>query len=160
MPGVRVFVLDDRKRVLMVKSNYEKRSAADEFWVIPGGGVERGELTRDAGIREVKEETGLEIEISCLLWVVEEIRPNGEMNYCNYFLGKIIGGSLKKGYDPELSKEEQVILDVAFLSKDELSKLPRVYPEVLRDEFWEIIEDDNSSNQIWRVRPTKGFGYL
>lgn len=52
MPGVRVFVLDERKRVLMVKSNYEKRSAADELWVIPGGGVELGEFTRDAGIRD------------------------------------------------------------------------------------------------------------
>lgn len=160
MPGVRVFVLDDRKRVLMVKSNYKKRSPEDEFWVIPGGGIEPGELSRDAGIREVVEETGLKIEISRLLWVVEEILPNGEMNYCNYFLGNIIGGSLQKGYDPELSEEEQVIIDVAFLSKDELEKLPRVYPEVLRDEFWEIAEDINFLNEIWRVRPTKGFGYL
>jgi 8-oxo-dGTP diphosphatase len=159
MPGVRVFVLDDRKRVLLVKSNYEKRSSADEFWVIPGGGVEPGELTGDAGIREVIEETGLEIEISRLLWVVEEIMPNGDMNYCNYFLGNIIGGSLEKGYDPELSEEEQVIIDVAFFSKDELNNLPRVYPEVLRDEFWEIVENNSSSNKIWRVRPTQGFGY-
>jgi 8-oxo-dGTP diphosphatase len=160
MPGVRVFVLDDRKRVLMVKSNYEKRSSADEFWVIPGGGVEPGELTRDAGIREVLEETGLEIEISRLLWVVEEILPNGEMNYCNYFLGNIIGGSLKKGFDPELSEKDQVIVDVAFLSKDELDKLPRVYPEVLRDEFWKIVEDNSLLNETWRVRPTRGFGYV
>lgn len=159
MPGVRVFVLDDRKRVLMVKSNYEKRSAADELWVIPGGGVELGELTKDAGIREVKEETGLDIEISRLLWTVEEIEPNGEMNYCNYFLGHIIGGSLTTGYDPERSKEEQVILDTAFISKKELENLTRVYPEVLRDEFWEVIDQNTSQEDIWRVRPTKGFGY-
>jgi len=56
--GTRVFVIDKDNRVLMVKHRYEVQGEIEEFWVIPGGGI--------------REETGLDIKISGLLWTVEE----------------------------------------------------------------------------------------
>ncbi|ADL50070.1 NUDIX domain-containing protein [Clostridium cellulovorans] len=151
--GVRVFILDESERILLVKHSYE----SEEFWVIPGGGVEAGELTRDSGIREVKEETGLDVEIVRLLWTVEEISDKG-MSYVNYFLGKIVGGKLALGGDPELSIDKQVLSDIDFFSREEVKELPVVYPEVLLGGFWDLLEEGTFNQNVWRQRPSVGFG--
>jgi 8-oxo-dGTP pyrophosphatase MutT (NUDIX family) len=39
------------------------RISADEKWHLPGGGLDHGENPRDALVREVREETGLEAEV-------------------------------------------------------------------------------------------------
>ena len=37
--GVRVIVLDDENRILMVRQDHPERSV----WMVPGGGIEDGE---------------------------------------------------------------------------------------------------------------------
>lgn len=44
---------------------------AMDFWVLPGGRCEFGEPTADAVQREIWEETGLEVTVGDLLWVIE-----------------------------------------------------------------------------------------
>lgn len=51
--GVRVVATDADGRVLLVKHTYLAG------WWLPGGGVDRGETTQDAAVRELREETGL-----------------------------------------------------------------------------------------------------
>ena len=47
------------------------RLISDDFWYLPGGRVEKGELTRDALQREWIEELQVNIQIHQLLWVME-----------------------------------------------------------------------------------------
>jgi ADP-ribose pyrophosphatase YjhB (NUDIX family) len=51
--GVRVVATDADGRVLLVKHTYLAG------WWLPGGGVDRGETTQDAAVRELAEETGM-----------------------------------------------------------------------------------------------------
>ena len=69
--GVRVIILDERNRVLMVRQHHEGR----DIWMVPGGGIEDGETSSQAGVREVREETGLDVKIGKLMCHLEVLYP-------------------------------------------------------------------------------------
>lgn len=56
---VRVLVLDDRERVLLLGDSDPGTGA--RWWITPGGGIEPGESELDAVVRELAEETGLQV---------------------------------------------------------------------------------------------------
>ena len=54
--GVRVAILDSSGAVMLVKQSYSPG------WILPGGGVEKGELLIPSAIREIHEEAGIVAE--------------------------------------------------------------------------------------------------
>ena len=97
VPSASVVILDAEGRVLLQKR--------DDFetWGIPGGRVEIGEDVKTAAIREVKEETGLDVELVRLVGVYSDPQqmtwtyPNGKtVQYVGVcFLGRPSSGELR-----------------------------------------------------------------
>jgi len=80
--GASTIIVNDEKEVLLLKRT------DNNSWCFPGGAIELGEKVEQAAIREVKEETGLEINVKDLeLFQVfsgkdmHYIYPNGDEVY-------------------------------------------------------------------------------
>lgn len=146
--GVRVVILDDEKRVLMVRQHHDGK----DIWMVPGGGVEEGETSSRAGEREVFEETGLRVKMGQLIWHVEEVSDKRGQRFVNFFLAELEGGHLKLGMDPELGDREQVLREVRFMSREEMCHLEVLYPEYLKDELWRFLEEDHRGYNAFKIR--------
>jgi len=100
--GVGAVIIKDGKILLEKRKNEPGKGK----WSIPGGLVELGENVEQTVMREVKEETGLEVEKPEHIDVVDNVTrdENGEIKYhfviLDYFV-KFKGGTLKATSDAE-----------------------------------------------------------
>ena len=83
--GCRVLAFDDAQRVLLIRHSY-----GSGRWMLPGGGVDRGEDPLAAGIRELAEETGCALHDPILFGQVEE-PLHGTTNRVHLVTGTAIG---------------------------------------------------------------------
>jgi 8-oxo-dGTP diphosphatase len=100
-----------------------KNPPYDGYWALPGGFVEYGETVEQAVLREVREETGLLVELAGVLGVYSdpERDPRGHViTVC--FMARKISGELRAATDSaEVSYytvEEALKLDLAFDHKE------------------------------------------
>jgi 8-oxo-dGTP diphosphatase len=104
-------LLRERKKVLLVKRKKGKSFAG--FWGLPNGKVRVGEKLEEAARREVKEETGLIVEILEPYHITQEFHDDHH-HIVIAFKGRVISGKLKPGSDVE---------DARWFTKSEISKL-------------------------------------
>lgn len=77
-------VMNEKSEILLIKG--PRRG-----WEMPGGQVEEGESLQDAAIRETKEESGIDIEVTKFCGVFQNVSGS----ICNtLFLATPIGGEL------------------------------------------------------------------
>jgi 8-oxo-dGTP diphosphatase len=89
-------VVKDGDRVLLAQRN---KSPNRGKWVFPGGKIEPFESIRDAGSRELREETGLDVEVGDQIGVFEIIRPPDEHRLIVFSWGRPVGGRLHPASD-------------------------------------------------------------
>jgi len=76
-------ILTKDEKILLVR--HEKNEKI--YFLLPGGGIEYGETAEEALIREFKEEVGLSVSVSKLVFVQDSIPPNRHRHVLNlYFL--------------------------------------------------------------------------
>ncbi len=85
-------------KILLIRC-YEWRTSIS-FWVIPGGGPEPGETDEECAIREMKEETGLDVRVGKLL-IEQDAFPGGMYKRLKSYICTPIGGQLEPGSEPE-----------------------------------------------------------
>ena len=97
------------------------------FWTPPGGGVEFGEGLAEALQREVREETGVDVEVGPLRYALDFVRPplHAVSFYFTCTAPDLTVARL--GSDPELG-DRQLLRSLRLVPFDELPGLT-VYPE-------------------------------
>ena len=85
--AVKVAVIHEGKILLTQREDFET-------WILPSGGIEEGESIGQAAIRETKEETGIDVELTRLVGVYSRI-SNISPGYMVLFAAKPIGGKIK-----------------------------------------------------------------
>ncbi len=66
VPSVNVVVENDKGEILMI------RRTDNDNWALPGGAIDLGESVTQAAVRETKEETGIDVEITGLVGIYSD----------------------------------------------------------------------------------------
>jgi 8-oxo-dGTP diphosphatase len=109
---------DGTGRLLMIKRG---RAPSAGLWSVPGGRVEPGESDETAVVRELREETGLEVSVGRHVGTVERPGAGGVVYEIHDYAVTAVGGALEAGDDAA---------DARWVSPAELREMP-VAPGVL-----------------------------
>ena len=95
VPAASAIVVDQDGRILL------HRRDDNALWSIPGGAMELGESIAQTAVREVKEETGLDVEVEALVGIYSNPRhvieyADGEVRqqFSVCFACRVVGGEL------------------------------------------------------------------
>ena len=104
--GVTVAILENQTILLTLREDFE-------VWCLPGGGLDDGESLADAARREVREETGLEVELTRLVGMYSRVgwRPH----HTFLFEAQITGGTL--------APDPHEVIEARFFPLDDLPKM-------------------------------------
>src|SRR5512134_2945046 len=107
MPGLAVIVavIEDGKVLLTKREDFE-------VWCLPGGGVEEGESLAEGAIREAKEETGLDVELTRLVGVYSRLGGGMHDVHAVLYAAKPVGG--------EIRTQPHETIEVAYFPFDQL----------------------------------------
>ena len=85
-------------RILLIRRGHEPEAGR---WSLPGGRIEAGETDEQALVREVREETGLEVAPGPLIGAVDRPRPDGRVLVIRDYAATVTGGTLAAGDDAD-----------------------------------------------------------
>ena len=109
--AVAAIVFDPEGRVLLVERG---KPPGEGLWSVPGGRLVGSETLAQGVAREVREETGLVVEVGPLSCVVERMGDDFHFVILDY-LARVVGGTLAAGSDARAAR---------FVDEAELAKLP------------------------------------
>ncbi|GAB6162546.1 ADP-ribose pyrophosphatase [Desulfothermus naphthae] len=123
LPTVDVIIYTDNKEVLLIK-----RKNPPFGYALPGGFVDVGETLEEAALREIKEETGLEIEIESVFGVYSS--PDRDPR--NHTITTVFIARFPKGQTPRAGDDAK---DLNFYPLNNLPKMAFDHKIILKDFF-------------------------
>lgn len=100
-------MVDDKPQILLIK---HKNGG---HWSFPKGHIELNETETETALREIKEETGLDVVINEKFRTSVAYRPKPDIDKeVVYFLAEVCGGTLQK-QESEISRAEWVDIETA-----------------------------------------------
>ena len=88
------YIENDRKEYLMLHRTKKKNDQSHDKWLGVGGKFEADESPEECMLREVREETGLELREYTFRGIVTFVSEVWETEYMNIFTAKFPGGRL------------------------------------------------------------------
>lgn len=95
--GVGVIIRRGEKILLVRRTNHGAGT-----WSTPGGYLDPGESLEECAIREVREETGVELGEASFLGISNDIHPDGKHNVTIWMAGMALTGEPQVAADGEL----------------------------------------------------------
>ena len=121
-------ILIEDNQILLVKQKLsDKRN-----WSLPGGRLERGETMSQGIIREMKEETGLDVEIVRMLYLCDAAASDNTILHITFLL-KRVGGEIEL---PTNEFDANPIHDVKFVPIAKLTEYG------FSERFIQVLESD------------------
>jgi ADP-ribose pyrophosphatase YjhB (NUDIX family) len=121
VPSVTAIVPNDRGELLMV------HKTDNDLWALPGGGMDLGESMAEAVVREVGEETGVQVEVIGIVGIYTNPRhvmayDDGEVRQqCSVcFTTRLLGGEMRTSSETK---------EVRFVAPGDLAHL-NVHPSM------------------------------
>ncbi|HEX2264042.1 MAG TPA: NUDIX domain-containing protein [Pseudonocardiaceae bacterium] len=111
---VGAVVFDSARRLLLIQRANEPGRGC---WSLPGGRVQAGETDHHAVIREVAEETGLDVKVARRAGAVQRCAPDGAVFDIHDYVCLATGGTLRAGDDAD---------DARWCDAEVLARLPIV----------------------------------
>lgn len=113
-PAVAAIIQDESGRVLLI------RRSDGRGWCLPGGLMEPGELVADSLVREVQEETGLDVEPVRLVGIYSDPKVN-HVTFANGDQAHLVSATFEcTVVGGELRPDGEESLDVSYFAPDAL----------------------------------------
>lgn len=122
-----ILVEDDS--ILLLEQHHDD---IDRPWVLPGGTVEEHETLEQAMIREMKEETGLDIVVEHLLYVSDHFSKNDHVVHISLRLRRV-GGSFS---------ERDKTIDTEEITKLEFVPINSITEKGFSEKFQELVQNN------------------
>ncbi len=112
-------IIQRGEKILMVKHHLE----SEEWWCLPGGGVEPQETTSEAALRELKEECCV---VGKIVRQTSQTMDGFDLQSIT-FLVAIGDQQPHMGTDPEFSPTDQILVDIRWMTLADIPERDRAY---------------------------------
>ncbi|HHX93972.1 MAG TPA: NUDIX domain-containing protein [Tenericutes bacterium] len=125
--SARAIIIEDGKLLTMFRRKKKEDGSYQEYYAIPGGGLEENETLKENVIREIKEELNIDIEILGYLGHKEDYTSITYFFHC-----KRIHGEPKLG-GPELKRSNvDNYYEIRYVNLDEIDNINIFYRDIIK----------------------------
>ncbi|MCY8668925.1 NUDIX domain-containing protein [Bacillus haynesii] len=141
-----VSIFSDDK-VLMIKEN---KPTAINKWNFPSGRIEYGEDILYSARREVKEETGLDVNLIAATGVYNFISSTKNQVILFHFIGEVTGGSLNLEEDEIVDSKWIKVNDLVTFKNEDLRE-----PNVIKQIIDNLLKENLHSTSVYNEQLIK-----